>query len=91
MNNLLRDEISLAVQEIVPVLTFKLQNEIKGTTANELSNFHFGLGLWIRNNILTVDSDIYRLFAENGISHRDDMSAILIQELHRRLVDEITD
>lgn len=88
MNSLLRDEISFAVQEIIPVLHFDLKNDLQSTEESDLSDFHYGLGMWIRNHILTIDSDIYRLFVENGINQKDDMSAILIRELHKKLTEK---
>jgi len=53
--------------------------------AHEMRHVHFGFGTWIRNNVLTVDSEIYRLFTENGITHTDDMSGIIIRELYKYL------
>jgi len=85
MDGRFQQEIIKAVQEIIPILSPGLILELSNTGAEDLSKFHFGLGLYIRNNILTTDSDIYKIFTENGIIDKDDMSAILIQEVQRRL------
>lgn len=44
--------------------------------------YHFGLGTWIRNNILIKESEIYKIFTASGITHTDDMSGILIRLLY---------
>ena len=86
MDNRLHEEIVRTVRKIVFVLDSEFRNELKATTERELSDFHFGLGVWIRNNILTNDSAVYRIFVENGIIEKDDMSAILIRELRCTLL-----
>lgn len=43
-----------------------------------LSNYHFGLGTWIRNNLLSESCDLYILFVRGGILQKDDMAALII-------------
>ena len=45
----------------------------------KLSQYHFSLGLWIRNHLLQDNSQLYRAFRENGIMDKDDMSMLIIQ------------
>ena len=53
--------------------------EFKNTRISDLYIYHFGLGTWIRNNLLYhKESSLYSLFLENGIEHPDDMSAFII-------------
>jgi len=73
------------VQQILDSLPAEAKEKIRNTKKDGLSLFHFGLGTWIRNNILTKDSGIYYVFIENEILHKDDMSEIIIRELHKSL------
>lgn len=50
-----------------------------------LSLYHFGLGTWIRTFVLRNERVIYKLFLKNGICHKDDMSEIIVRELHEYL------
>jgi len=86
MDNLLSEEISAAIHKVVPQMGYDLIDQLINTEENELYIFHFGFGMWLRNNILTEGSDIRRLFVENGVVHKDDMSSILIREFHKRLM-----
>jgi hypothetical protein len=53
--------------------------EFKNAKFCDLGDYHFGLGLHLRNNILTGDSEIYAKFKECGITERDEMSAAMIK------------
>lgn len=44
-----------------------------------LSNYHFGLGTWIRNQLLCVDGTLYHAFVKGGIHQKDDMSGWIIK------------
>ena len=60
--------------------TFKKSNE------KELSLYHLGLGVWIRNNwIRPKNSPLANYFAKMGITHPDDMSSIILKSFHRHL------
>jgi len=59
--------------------------EFKNTKPDELSDYHYGLGLYLRNNILIPDSEIYLKFIENGILQRDDMSSAMLILWHTAL------
>lgn len=45
----------------------------------DLYNYHFGLGMWIRNNLLTEESRLFNAFEANGIIQLDDISMLLIE------------
>lgn len=49
---------------------------------SKLSAYHFGLGLWIRNNLLHPESKLYQLFCQCGVSEQDDMSMIIIEQFY---------
>ena len=57
--------------------------EFKNAAIGDLNSYHFGLGLWIRNNLLYPDDSIlYNLFLENGIKYPDEMSSLMIKLFH---------
>ena len=85
MDDLLRQEIVKAIQEIIPLLKPELVLELSNIGVSDLSIFHFSLGLWIRNNVLTDESDIYKMFIQNGVSDKDDMSVIIVFELYQKI------
>ena len=45
----------------------------------DLSQFHFGMGRWIRNRLLKENSTLYQLFKINGAANKDDMSQLMIK------------
>lgn len=55
-----------------------------------LSQYHFGLGLYIRNEFLLPDTRLYQAFRQNGIKHADDMSILLLHELYAALKKQAT-
>ena len=44
-----------------------------------LAIYHFGLGTWIRNHLLKESDRLYLLFVAGGISHKDDMSTLIVE------------
>lgn len=64
--------------------------KFKNTSISDLYFYHFGLGTWIRNNLLyPKESLLYSLFLENGIEHPDDMSFFIIKLFHYYISDKI--
>ena len=59
-------------------LSKEIKKSIKTSKYNELENFHFGLGTYIRNEFLTKESAIYEYFIEMGIGDKDRMSYLLV-------------
>ena len=57
--------------------------EFKNTPKDELYLYHFGLGTWIRNNLLTDQSILRRHFIQYGVLDRDDMSSMIIRFYHQ--------
>jgi len=59
---------------------------IKRGSAQEMTQHHFGLGLWMRNNWgLWGDSPLARWFQARGIDHADAMSGIILDSFWRHL------
>lgn len=44
----------------------------------EIGKYHFGLGTWIRNNILNANDCLYEMLLNKGMAEKDDMSALMI-------------
>lgn len=51
----------------------------KSRSFYDLYLYHFSLGLWIRNNLLSDGSGLCGLFYDMGIQSKDDMSMLLVQ------------
>ena len=67
-------------------LTGKAKRDIKKSSLDGLIDYHFGLGLWIRNNwiypVYSAEDRIVRVFLDAGITHPDDMSHEIITGYH---------
>jgi len=59
--------------------------EFKNTPIGDLYLYHFGLGMWIRNNLLTENSALYQSFTKNNMIEKDDMSSFIIKLFHESL------
>lgn len=55
---------------------------------DEVWRYHFGFGLWIRNTLLLPNERLYKMFIEEGISQKDDMSAYMIYQFHQYLREQ---
>jgi len=77
------------IEKIFPAIEkqFNAKNlhEFKNTRISDLYLYHFGLGTWIRNNLLYQTSNLYNLFLENGINCTDEMSSYIIKLFHYEL------
>lgn len=64
---------------------------IRGMTdeAEFVVDAHFGLGLWIRNNLgLWGSSRLKKVFLDAGVWHPDSMSGVILHAYYRRLHDQ---
>ena len=76
-------EIEKTFPIIEKYLTAESLDEFKNEKIADLCFYNFGLGTWIRNNLLCPgDSLLYDLFLEHDINHPDDMSAFIIRLFH---------
>lgn len=65
--------------------------EFKETNEKDLSKYHFGLGLYIRNNWISHDElniNLEKVLFDLGIRSADDMSGVIITSYHRYLNNE---
>jgi hypothetical protein len=53
--------------------------EFKQSSFADLYQYHFGLGMYIRNHFLGEKHKLYQLFAKAGAAERDEISFLLIQ------------
>lgn len=53
-------------------------NDFFNCPFDALAEYHFSLGLWIRNNLLKINSRLYQLLQEYGFWDKDDMSSFII-------------
>lgn len=62
----------------------KFKQYLECVEEDALINFHFGLGMWLRNNWgLWAGSELNTYFQERDIFHPDDMSSIIITSYYR--------
>jgi hypothetical protein len=54
---------------------------------SDMAMFHFGLGMWIRNNwgLWEHKGELYKWFCGLGVTHPDDMSGIILTSYWRSL------
>jgi Ankyrin repeats (3 copies) len=72
--------------ELQKMLDPRFLAEFRSGTEKELARYHFGLGMWMRNNWgLWKASRLADYFERLDIHHPDDMSAIIMTSLHRHL------
>ncbi len=58
-------------------------------TEDDMIQYHFGLGMWLRNNWgLWKGSRLTKWFNAQGINHPDDMSGIILDSFWRHLNDK---
>jgi hypothetical protein len=63
----------------------KQREEFRKKTENELIDYHFGLGMWMRNNWrLWAGSRLQKYFAALGVPHPESISMIIITSYWRR-------
>ena len=75
-------EIMDFLNTIVGKLDKETLRKIKKSKYNELCGFHFGLGMYIRNEFLGRETSLYNYFKKMGFDSKDSMSHILICYLY---------
>ena len=81
--------LEAAVECIIAQLSEEDGASLKNATADDMIMMHFGLGMWIRNNLgLREGSPLRNFLADRGISHEDDMSGGVIRAVRARLRGE---
>jgi len=85
MDKKLKTAIMESLAETRPKIGDDFWTEFIQRPADELYRYHFGLGLYLRNNLLAPESELYKLFMLAGIGHKDDMSSMMMKQWHKVL------
>jgi len=82
-------DINDAHKELDNMLTSQFKKEIKENHEKRMTKYHFGLGGWMRNNWgLWSGSKLSEWFKTKGVTHPDDISAIILDSYCRYLRNE---
>jgi len=74
------------------LLDKELIEQMKTGTQDDMIQYHFGLGMWIRNNWgLWGGSRLSEWFNKKGITHPDDMSGIILDSFWKHLNNQPID
>lgn len=57
---------------------------------SQLHQYHFGLGLWVRNHLLRERDPLYQWMYRCGVTETDEMSALLLQWFYLQLHDTVS-
>jgi len=72
--------INEAVDILMHILPEEDLNKIKSMSEDDLTDLHFGLGQWIRNE-LGLWAGNKELMQDCGVKHEDDASSVIIKAL----------
>ena len=75
----LYQEIQKSFPTLEKLFSEKEMDKFKKGGFTNLPLYHFGLGIWIRNNLLTKDKHLYKVFVSYGFSDQDDMSSFMTE------------
>lgn len=69
------------LQELDKIFPVSMRDGISACSEGDLTRYHFGLGLWIRNNwgLWSDASPLRQFFASQGKYSADDMSSIILK------------
>ena len=75
-------EIEKSFSKIEKLFSKKELKEFTACDPGDLNLYHFGLGTWIRNELLKDGSPLTAAFLQSGVSQKDDMSQRHIESFH---------
>jgi len=76
-------------KELDKMLHPEIVKEMRSGTENDMINYHFGLGMWLRNNWgLWSESRLAKYFNDFGVYHSDNISGIILDSYWRYLNDK---
>lgn len=78
------ETIEAAVRLLLALVPEPEQSRVATLTQPELINLHFGLGMWIRNNMGLWQGN-QALVQACGVQHPDDASVVLIEAFWQHL------
>ena len=73
--------------ELDKMLPARLQERLRSASEIDLSDHHFGLGLWMRNNwrLWSASSRLRQYFVQLGVHHADSISSLILASYWRYL------
>lgn len=79
-------DLAECFQQLDELLLPKELQEFMAGTEDDISDYHHGLGQWMRNSWqLWHNSILSQYFQKMGIWHADDMSGVILLSFHRFL------
>jgi len=82
-------DINDSFKELDAMLSKELKDEMKENSLQDMSQYHFGLGVWMRNNWgLRSGSRFSKWFEMKGILNPDDMSGIILKSYYQYLTNQ---
>jgi hypothetical protein len=79
-------DLESCFKELTAMLAPELIEKMRSGTEDDMIEYHFGLGMWMRNNWgLWGESPLAKWFNNKGIKHADDMSGIILDSFWRHL------
>lgn len=79
-------DLDAAFLELDRMLTKELRDEMRKGSERNMAQYHFGLGMWMRNNWgFWKDLDLAKWFNKKGVFHPDDMSGVVLTSYWRCL------
>ena len=84
------NSLSECFEQLSLFLTSEDIEELRNSEFEELYQYHFGLGLWIRNNWIypAPDSRLMKMFFSAGFRHPDSISSFIVEAYHYYLNNE---
>jgi hypothetical protein len=76
------------IEKIYPELALFFGENLekfKNAPKSKLNKYHFGAGLWLRNNFLYNNLECMEMFRKCGVSAPDDMSDLILSLFHNHL------
>ena len=83
----LYSQIKKSLPKIEKLFNESALEEFMNCNSSNLSLYHFGLGTWIRNNLLQENTRLYNTFIKFGIVQKDAISSLIISQFHAYLQD----
>ena len=83
--SLLISEIEKSFSRLEKLFSAEELSEFLRCPYEELALYHFGLGFWVRNNLLLPKSALFSLFQLHNVSSADEMSALIIRLFYLHL------
>lgn len=82
----MKEEVNVVfsiIEEVFPEIEKRFDKQALGKFIScdykDLTGYHFGLGLWIRNHLLAKNNELKSLFVTGGVTSNDDISALIIR------------